>query len=139
MIKGLFALAFITPILNQDFHCKNQVSAAIMKLLMKFSRIIHDDPDPNCAKNTWCRCPHLRKARGLTLSQMAESMGKSVGWLSQVERDLSTPTAEDIAELAKTLDVSEAIFGLKETIPEIEQGISCVQMRDAIFQNVKQV
>ena len=33
----------------------------------------------------------LRKARGLTLSQMAESMGKSVGWLSQVERDLSTP------------------------------------------------
>ena len=64
----------------------------------------------------------LRKARGLTLSQMAESMGRSVGWLSQVERDLSTPTAEDIAELAKTLDVSEAIFGLEETIPEIEQG-----------------
>ena len=49
-------------------------------------------------------------------------MGKSVGWLSQVERDLSTPTAEDIAGLAKTLDVSEAIFGLEETIPEIEQG-----------------
>jgi transcriptional regulator with XRE-family HTH domain len=52
----------------------------------------------------------LRKARGLTLSQMAESMGKSVGWLSQVERDLSTP-----------------------------RDISCVQMRDAIFQNVKRV
>ena len=64
----------------------------------------------------------LRKARGLTLSQMAQNMGKSVGWLSQVERDLSTPTAEDIAGLAKTLDVSEAIFGLEETIPEIEQG-----------------
>lgn len=59
MIKGLFALAFMTPILNQDFRCKNQGSAAIMKLLMKFSRIIHDDPDPDCAKNTWCRCPHL--------------------------------------------------------------------------------
>ena len=49
-------------------------------------------------------------------------MGKSVGWLSQVERDLSTPTAEDIADLARTLDVSEAIFGLEETIPDIEKG-----------------
>ena len=30
----------------------------------------------------------LRKARGLTLIALAEVLGKSVGWLSQVERDL---------------------------------------------------
>ncbi|MFB0939400.1 MAG: helix-turn-helix transcriptional regulator, partial [Paracoccaceae bacterium] len=31
----------------------------------------------------------LRKARGLTLSDLATALGRSVGWLSQVERDLS--------------------------------------------------
>ena len=30
----------------------------------------------------------LRKSRGLTLQDMADAMGRSVGWLSQVERDL---------------------------------------------------
>ncbi len=64
----------------------------------------------------------LRKARGLTLSQMADIMGKSVGWLSQVERDLSTPSSGDILQLAETLDVSVAIFGLEERIPKVEQG-----------------
>ena len=43
----------------------------------------------------------LRKARGLTLSDLAERLGKSVGWLSQVGRDLSEPTMEEIKALAQ--------------------------------------
>ena len=30
----------------------------------------------------------LRKARGLTLAELAQTLGRSVGWLSQVERDM---------------------------------------------------
>jgi transcriptional regulator with XRE-family HTH domain len=48
----------------------------------------------------------LRKARGLTLVALAERAGRSVGWLSQVERDLSTPGIIDLRALASALDVS---------------------------------
>ena len=47
----------------------------------------------------------LRKTRGLTLTDMAETLGRSVGWLSQVERDLSEPSISDLRQIAKTLDV----------------------------------
>ena len=33
----------------------------------------------------------LRRARGLTLTELAGQIDRSVGWLSQVERDLSAP------------------------------------------------
>ncbi|WP_368345271.1 helix-turn-helix domain-containing protein [Pelagovum sp. HNIBRBA483] len=48
----------------------------------------------------------LRKARGLTLSALAEKLGRSVGWLSQVERDISSPSIDDLREIAGMLDVS---------------------------------
>ena len=52
----------------------------------------------------------LRKARGFTLGDLAGSMGKSVGWLSQVERDLSTPTIDDLRDLASHLQVPVSMF-----------------------------
>ena len=33
----------------------------------------------------------LRKARGLTLAEAALKLGRSIGWLSQVERGISIP------------------------------------------------
>ncbi len=48
----------------------------------------------------------LRKARGQTLQGLADSLGRSVGWLSQVERDLSEPSITDLRQLAAALDVS---------------------------------
>ena len=47
----------------------------------------------------------LRKVRGLTLSGMADALGRSVGWLSQVERDLSAPTTQDLRNFSDVLDV----------------------------------
>ena len=38
----------------------------------------------------------LRKARGLTLSDLATALGRSVGWLSQVERWFATLTEKYI-------------------------------------------
>lgn len=64
----------------------------------------------------------LRKARGLTLSDLAETLGRSVGWLSQVERDLSEPGIDDLRDLAKALDVSiSSLFGAGEA-PVEEAG-----------------
>jgi transcriptional regulator with XRE-family HTH domain len=48
----------------------------------------------------------LRKARGMTLIELADALGRSVGWLSQVERNLSNPTIADLGRMAKIMDVS---------------------------------
>jgi transcriptional regulator with XRE-family HTH domain len=48
----------------------------------------------------------LRRARGLTLAGLAQLLGRSVGWLSQVERDMSVPGVTDLRQIATALDVS---------------------------------
>ena len=52
----------------------------------------------------------LRKSRGLTLVEMATQLGRSVGWLSQVERDKSHPSFNDLSKMAELLDVSVSSF-----------------------------
>ena len=52
----------------------------------------------------------LRKARGLTLSELAFKVGRSVGWLSQIERDLTEPAIGDLRRLADALDQPVSLF-----------------------------
>ncbi|SLN35801.1 helix-turn-helix domain-containing protein [Pseudooctadecabacter jejudonensis] len=63
----------------------------------------------------------LRKARGLTLTELGETLGRSVGWLSQVERDLSEPSITDLRQMAKALDVSVSSL-FRSAAPEHELG-----------------
>jgi len=42
---------------------------------------------PSDARTLGADLRALRKARGMTLIALADALGKSVGWLSQVERD----------------------------------------------------
>ncbi len=46
-----------------------------------------------------------RKARGLTLAELTGRLNRFVGWLGQVERDLSEPSVTDLRYLAAQLDV----------------------------------
>lgn len=64
----------------------------------------------------------LRRARGLTLAGLAAGLGRSVGWLSQVERDLSTPGATDLRQLAALLDVSLSSLSRDAAAPAQEAG-----------------
>lgn len=52
----------------------------------------------------------LRKSRRMTLQSLADDLGKSVGWLSQIERDLSTPDQTDLEAMADALDVSKDLL-----------------------------
>jgi transcriptional regulator with XRE-family HTH domain len=66
----------------------------------------------------------LRKARGLTLSAIADKLGRSVGWLSQVERGLSIPTLADLRAFAETFKVPLSLFLHEPPVAsEEEQGI----------------
>lgn len=61
----------------------------------------------------------LRKRRGWTLIEVAHAVGRSVGWLSQVERNISEPSASELQALADKLDVSpESFFGRSPSLPE---------------------
>lgn len=52
----------------------------------------------------------LRKHKKVTLNELAERIGRSVGFLSQVERGLSRPTVADLTAIAEVLDVPTTYF-----------------------------
>jgi transcriptional regulator with XRE-family HTH domain len=54
------------------------------------------------------RLKELRRSRGLTLAQLAERTGLSIGSLSQVERDLVSPTIRTVYAVSTALGVSPA-------------------------------
>ena len=64
----------------------------------------------------------LRKSRGLTLIELADELGRSVGWLSQVERDKSEPGIADLREIARILDVSVSSLFRQNAVPAGEDG-----------------
>jgi transcriptional regulator with XRE-family HTH domain len=51
------------------------------------------------------RVRDMRRAKGLSLDRLAEGTGLSTGFLSQVERGLSSPSLRDLAIIAERLDI----------------------------------
>jgi transcriptional regulator with XRE-family HTH domain len=71
---------------------------------------------------------NLRKRRGLTILDLAKRIGKSTGYVSQVERGVSTPSVADMQKVAAALGVQMAWFfdraeaGLPEELEFIVRG-----------------
>lgn len=65
----------------------------------------------------------LRRSRGMTLTDLAEMLDRSVGWLSQVERGISTPSINDLRLLCKALDVPISLLFAHEVTDEAERGV----------------
>ncbi|MEX0371017.1 MAG: helix-turn-helix domain-containing protein [Tateyamaria sp.] len=78
--------------------------------------------DPTTAYSLGADLRALRKARGLTLQDMATSLGRSVGWVSQVERDLSEPSITDLRHIASTLDIAVSTLFRRGIAPADEEG-----------------
>ncbi|MDX8496214.1 XRE family transcriptional regulator [Mesorhizobium sp. VK22B] len=65
----------------------------------------------------------LRKARGLTLAEIALKLGRSVGWVSQVERGLSVPSLGDLRAFAELFGVPVSLFFSHDVPVEKERGV----------------
>lgn len=65
----------------------------------------------------------LRKSRGLTLSEIALKLGRSVGWVSQVERGLSMPSISDLRAFAELFGVPVSLFFAHQAPSEAERGV----------------
>jgi len=65
----------------------------------------------------------LRKVRGLTLAEIALRLGRSVGWVSQVERGLSVPSLGDLRAFAELFGVPLSLFFSHDVPIEKERGM----------------
>ncbi len=52
----------------------------------------------------------LRRAKGVTLAELAARIDRSVGWLSQIERGLSEVTISALHQIAEALEVTVSWF-----------------------------
>lgn len=64
----------------------------------------------------------LRKSRGLTLADLSDRLNRSVGWLSQVERDKSEPSITDLRHMAAALEVPVSMLFGQALAPVEEDG-----------------
>ena len=65
----------------------------------------------------------LRKARGKSLAEMAAAIGRSVSFISQLERGHAEPSIADLKGIAHELDVQLGWFFLLDEIPARERGV----------------
>jgi transcriptional regulator with XRE-family HTH domain len=69
---------------------------------------MHPTPPPSPTLGDLIR--DMRKRKGFTLQELAGRIGRSVGFMSQIERGLSQPTVEDMNVIEKTLGVPTTYF-----------------------------
>lgn len=65
----------------------------------------------------------LRKSNNLTLADLADSIGRSVGYLSQVERGMSSPSIDDLRAIARVLDVPVGLFFMADDTDPADRGV----------------
>lgn len=65
----------------------------------------------------------LRKSKNLTLNELALMVGRSVGFVSQVERGLSSPSIDDLRAIANALGVPTSWFFMSDDVDPRERGV----------------
>ncbi len=66
----------------------------------------------------------LRKARGMTIQALADSIGRSVGYVSQIERNISAVSIPVLDEIARALGVGiNWFFQVSAETPAEEHGV----------------
>lgn len=65
----------------------------------------------------------LRKHRNFTLANLADALGRSIGWLSQVERGHNDPSVQDLRKIAQYFEVPISFFFRNNDAPKAERGV----------------
>ena len=65
----------------------------------------------------------LRKAKGLTIAELADRIDRSIGFVSQIERNLSELSIPDLKRIAEALEVQISwFFHSSAAVPADERG-----------------
>lgn len=75
------------------------------------------------------RIRRLRKARDLTLEELARATDLSQPFISQIERDIKTPSVGTLSRICKSLNVTLAeFFSMDATLqPDMERLVAASQ------------
>ena len=65
----------------------------------------------------------IRQSKGLTLAEVAEKLGRSIGFLSQVERGISDLSTQELRKVAELFDVPVSWFLMLSDVSEDERGM----------------
>lgn len=65
----------------------------------------------------------LRKTRQIRLAMLAAAVGRSTGWLSQVERNQTIPSVRDLARIAAYFTIPISFFFRAASSSEEERGL----------------
>lgn len=65
----------------------------------------------------------LRKSRGITLADLAATLDRSVGWLSQVETGKAEPGIADLRLIAGFFELPISFFFRNEQLYEADRGV----------------
>jgi transcriptional regulator with XRE-family HTH domain len=65
----------------------------------------------------------LRKSRGQTLQELAGAVGRSLGWLSQIERGQTVPSVRDLGLIADHFGIAISFFFRSASRNPAEQGL----------------
>lgn len=65
----------------------------------------------------------LRRSRGVTIKDLAASVGRSIGWLSQVERGQTLPSIDDLSAIATHFAVNISFFFRSADRDPAEMGL----------------
>jgi transcriptional regulator with XRE-family HTH domain len=66
----------------------------------------------------------LRRAKGMTIPELAARIDRSVGWVSQIERGKSAVTIAALQQIAAVLEVQISwFFGAPQPVPAEELGL----------------
>lgn len=79
-------------------------------------------PDPNEAERLGDEIRKLRRARNKSLAELAVAIGRSVSFISQVERGNAQPSIADLKGIANTLGVPVGWFFVSNSAPPEEHG-----------------
>ena len=82
-----------------------------------------EPPDPAQPRLIGREIRGLRKARAITLAQLAAASGLSIGYLSLLERDLSTPSIKALHAVSRALGVTISWFFEANDVPEEERDL----------------
>ncbi|WP_136656521.1 XRE family transcriptional regulator [Nitratireductor sp. XY-223] len=64
----------------------------------------------------------IRQSKGMTLTEMAVKLGRSIGYLSQVERGISALSTEELRQVAELFGVPLSWFLVLSDVSEDERG-----------------
>jgi transcriptional regulator with XRE-family HTH domain len=82
-----------------------------------------ESQDPDGPRLIGSEIRGLRKARAVTLAELAKASGLSVGYLSLLERDLATPSIKALHAVSRALGVTISWFFESNDVPEEERDL----------------